>query len=300
GHRGDTLQVLGHPACQQAYKRLLRLGSDRFARLSTAVRNGDIDCPLDLRYSTREFTAWTDKRQIVHDFLHELHTTLAEPMPESRCCSKRPRLIKKRDDKIIQRATGMVEKALPPGSFCEYLAMLRSKHPGLKCSYKLFTTAAASEFARMIRPKLTATAIICHGRDTMVHLSVPGVHSDSSHSIELIARMLERLRERNVDGCGPELLIQGDNGPKEIKNNALVRYLSMLVCHGKLRRAEIHEGIGSLIANFAKLPSCWSRIVSTLPSITSTLCPLTLAVVMSDQTNLTSRWLWWTESVTGI
>ena len=164
----------------------------------------------------------------------------------------------------------------------------------------LFGRKARKEFARMIRPKLTATAIICHGRDTMVHLSVPGVHSDSSHSIELIARMLERLRERNVDGCGPELLIQGDNGPKEIKNNALVRYLSMLVCHGKLRRAEIHEDIGSLIANFAKLPSCWSRIVSTLPSITSTLCPLTLAVVMSDQTNLTSRWLWWTESVTGI
>ena len=141
------MQVLGYPVCQQAYKRLLRLGSDRFTRLSTAVRNGDIDCPLDLRYSTREFTAWTDKRQIVHDFLHELHTTLAEPMPESRCCSKRPRLIKKRDDKILQRATGMVEKALPPGSFCEYLAMLRRKHPGLKCSYKLFTTAAASVHA---------------------------------------------------------------------------------------------------------------------------------------------------------
>ena len=60
-------------------------------------------------------------------------------MPENRCCSKRPRLIKKRDDKVVERATGMQEKALPPGTFAEYLSMLRRKHPDEKFSYKIFT-----------------------------------------------------------------------------------------------------------------------------------------------------------------
>ena len=53
GERSGTLSLLGFPVCQHAYKRLLRLGSGRFNRLSTAVHEGAEDCPHDLRYTSK-------------------------------------------------------------------------------------------------------------------------------------------------------------------------------------------------------------------------------------------------------
>lgn len=38
----------------------------------------------------------------------------------------------------MMRRTNLIEKALPPGSFYEYLAMLRRQHPHETFSYKLF------------------------------------------------------------------------------------------------------------------------------------------------------------------
>ena len=119
----------------------------------------------------------------------------------------------------------------------------------------------AKEFCKFIKPKLTATAIIAHGHDVMLHLSVPGVASDSSRTIELLGRVLERMRERRVDLRGSELILQGDNGPKEVKNNGVIRFLAQLITHGKLRRAELrtlqvghtHEDIDALFGNLSKV-----------------------------------------------
>ena len=119
----------------------------------------------------------------------------------------------------------------------------------------------AKEYNRFIAPKLTATAIIAHGHDVFLALSLPGVPADSSRTIDIVARTLERFRERGTDLRNTEILIQGDNGPKEIKNNGLVRYLSLLVAHQKIRRAEIrtlmtghtHEDIDSLFSNLSSV-----------------------------------------------
>lgn len=114
----------------------------------------------------------------------------------------------------------------------------------------------AKEFNRFIAPKLTATAGIAHGHDVFVALSVPGLPSDSSRTVEILARILERFRERGQDLGSTELLLQGDNGPKEIKNNCVLRYLSMLVAHNKIKRAEVrtlmsghtHEDVDAFFA----------------------------------------------------
>jgi len=139
GSKLHRLELLGVVLCQGAYKRLLGLGTNRFQRLRSSVTNNDDDCPLDLRYVPKKMNNlnWK-KRQIVHDFLHDIYETLAEPMPSGTGCSKRPRTIKKRDDKLMEKRTGLIEKALPPGSFHEYLEMLRRQNRDMTFSYKLF------------------------------------------------------------------------------------------------------------------------------------------------------------------
>ena len=119
----------------------------------------------------------------------------------------------------------------------------------------------AKEFNRFIAPKLTATAVIAHGHDLLVALSLPGLSAGSSRTVDILARTLERFRERGQDLRSTEVLIQGDNGPKEVKNNAVVRYLSMLVAQGKIKRAEVrtlmsghtHEDIDSFFANLSSV-----------------------------------------------
>ena len=85
----------------------------------------------------------TAKREVIHNFLFYLYETLAEPMPQGRGASKRPRKEIKRDDKVLQRATGLTEKALPPATFHEYLEMLQRAHPGQSFSYRIFCSVRA-------------------------------------------------------------------------------------------------------------------------------------------------------------
>lgn len=102
GSKLQRLTLLDMPVCQNSFKRLLRLGSGRFLRLIDSIRKGDDDCPMDMRFVKKRFPdkLHSQKRQIVHDFLHHLYETLAEPMPEGTGASKRPRTVKKRQKKI--------------------------------------------------------------------------------------------------------------------------------------------------------------------------------------------------------
>lgn len=140
-----------------------------------------------------------------------------------------------------------------------------------KFSWPKDAALKAKEYNRFIAPKLTTTACIVHGHDILVGMSLPGVAADSSRTIELLARALERCRERGQNLCETEVLIQGDNGPKEIKNNGVVRYLSMMIAHKKIKRAEVrtlmtghtHEDIDALFANFASVLKCGGHRLHT-------------------------------------
>ena len=110
-----------------------------------------------------------------------------------------------------------------------------------KFSWPKDSCLQAKEYNQFIAPRLTATAVIAHGQDVFLALSLPGLSSDSSRTIEVLARTFERFRERGQDLRQTEVVIQGDNGPKEIKNNGVIRYMSMLVSQGKIRRAEVRQ-----------------------------------------------------------
>ena len=132
---------------------------------------------------------------------------------------------------ISRTFTGMTA----PGSLtliCDSMDQAKYSWPRDEC-------LAAKEYAKFIKPRLTTTACIAHGHDVFMALSLPGVSSDSSRTVEVLARTLERFRARGQDLRATEILIMGDNGPKEVKNNCVLRYLASLVVTGRVRRAEL-------------------------------------------------------------
>ncbi|CAL1155697.1 unnamed protein product, partial [Cladocopium goreaui] len=192
--------------------------------------------------------------------------TLAEPMPEGTGASKRPRTVKKRDDKTMIATTQLIEKAQPPGSFYEYLAMLRRAHPTGTFSYKLFCSVWELNFGDFLKLRSDSAHVkcnICVRYKLMVRklakctvarqmqLKLLDGHREQQYN--------DRFRERGQDLRATEVFVQGDNGPKEIKNNSVVRYLSMLTGQGKIKRAEFrtlmsghtHEDVDSFFANLS-------------------------------------------------
>lgn len=152
-------QVLfGIKMCQQAFRRLLGIGSGRFRKLRKCAHEGE-SAPLDLRTLPKlRLAADRPKsinRQLIVEFLAELHATISEPMPEAtgkksgdkvnafrRSHGKRPREAA-RIHRIIKSSPDDAMKNLrlvPPGSFTDYLGMLRARHPDRKISLKLFNS----------------------------------------------------------------------------------------------------------------------------------------------------------------
>lgn len=148
-----------------------------------------------------------------------------------------------------------------------------------KFSWPKDSCLQAKEYNQFIAPRLTATAVIAHGQDVFLALSLPGLSSDSSRTIEVLARNFERFRERGQDLRQTEVVIQGDNGPKEIKNNGVIRYMSMLVSQGKIRRAEVrqlmsghtHEDVDALFSNLASVLKQSGKCLHTPQDYVTTL-----------------------------
>lgn len=80
--------LLGHPVCQQAFRQLLNIGSQRYARLKKAASEG-VRAPLDGRYHSqaRAFDSRNskhlEKRETILEYLEELYQTVSEPLPEA-------------------------------------------------------------------------------------------------------------------------------------------------------------------------------------------------------------------------
>ena len=144
-------EVLGQPVCAQAFCRLLGIGHGRFQKLKSGVKRGAV--PMDNRFINRsKHRKVSENRVIVHDYLMEIYEKLSEPMPEASECSmvrcmafrkrkgKRPRIFKAQTKMMTdkeRRQTSM--RLLPPGTFTDYLAILRTRHPTRKLSLKLFS-----------------------------------------------------------------------------------------------------------------------------------------------------------------
>lgn len=169
--------LLGKPVCQSAFRRLLQIGSNRYTRLRKCALRGTSP-PIDGRTLRKNLPdpgnkKSVAKRQLVVGFLQNLLDTLSEPMPEASQSQRNLRdkaMAAEAEFKVVSsygnfttslvrfrrnrgrrpRLAGQLHRGkdqsqmrlLPPGSYSDYLMMLRVQFPDEKFSFKLFTTVS--------------------------------------------------------------------------------------------------------------------------------------------------------------
>lgn len=148
-----SIRMFGRHLCQDAFRSLLGIGSARFRRLWHCAQHG-CKPPTDGRSLKKSHSHSSGpksaNRQAIIGFLQELYITLSEPLPEAkgpvrgdrklafqRRRGRRPRMAAKLHRK--QDTPDM--RLLPPGTFTDYLQMLRTRDGCEKNSLKLFTSA---------------------------------------------------------------------------------------------------------------------------------------------------------------
>ena len=168
---GGRLKLFGQAVCRHAFRSLLGLGGGRFRKIHQAVTHGS-PVPRDGRFVRREFTAKAhENRVLVAEFLSEIYNTISEPLPEQHGVEvvsgdlgglekssdkatgstrkdpkPRPRLRfrkhRGRRPKVVAQAGRKKDKSqlrmLPPGTYSDYLNLLRARFPEKKISLKLF------------------------------------------------------------------------------------------------------------------------------------------------------------------
>lgn len=147
--------MLGKSVCAGAFCKLLGLGPRRFEKLKKSVKSAD-PVPFDRRFIVgAKLRRVSESRQIAHEYLEELYATIAEAMPEvsepgivrqmsfRRRRGKRPKLAS-RQSKIANDKKGVM-RLLPPGTFGEYLDLLKARRPTTKISLKLFSMESWSD-----------------------------------------------------------------------------------------------------------------------------------------------------------
>lgn len=157
--KAPRIKFLGRYVCLSAATRLLGIGTERAAKMRRSVREG-LDGPVldgrmigESKFASRPVS---QKRELVHNFLHGLYMKYTESMPEApasmssalvtskvrglhfhRAQGKRPRIFHKRDarpDADLPNET----RYLPPGNYVDYLRLLQSEQPAAAVSLKLF------------------------------------------------------------------------------------------------------------------------------------------------------------------
>lgn len=133
------------------------------------------------------------------------------------------------------RAQSRVQSVYPkPLTICAVIDGMDSAKHSWPRSWKM----ASKEFAGLIRPKLTHTAIIWHGHGVTINLSPHYLSTNSSRSCELVANGMSTLG-RSLDMSCIHLHLQSDNCSKETKNNGMIRMVGTWVGLGKLQSAEL-------------------------------------------------------------
>ena len=93
------------------------IGKQRYQSLYEAARTKQDWAPFDLRYVQKKASVPTEKRQKVFDFLHELWSNVAEPIPDGLNSNKRPRRGDLKFDGDMSREN---IRHLPAGSIADY------------------------------------------------------------------------------------------------------------------------------------------------------------------------------------
>ncbi|CAE7331329.1 unnamed protein product [Symbiodinium sp. CCMP2592] len=115
---------------------------------------------------------------------------------------------------------------------------------------------SGKDFSSLHRPTMDLVGCLLHGQSACLALSHPRLAKDSSYWTELLYHMLHRVSSR-VDLRQAELFLQADNTTREVKNNTLLRAISLLVACHRLARGQLsclmsghsHEDIDQLFAS---------------------------------------------------
>lgn len=135
-------------------------------------------------------------------------------------------------------------------------SMDQQKHAWPKCEQ-----IQAKDFGSFVRPRLSNTTMLIHGHCVLMGLSPHSHTSNSSRSVELLARGLTALHQKGVDLSAAHFHVQADNCTKEVKNIGTLRFFGALVAQRKLASVTLgflasghsHEDVDSYFAN---LRSC--------------------------------------------
>ena len=101
---------------------------------------------------------------------------------------------------------------------------------------------SAKAFNSFVRPHLSCTGLICHGRSVAVVMADQTVVKGANFTIELLLHAFDKLTRAGVDLRHTEVNVQCDNCSKEAKSNGVLRLLSLLVATRRLGSARLQSG----------------------------------------------------------
>ena len=115
----------------------------------------------------------------------------------------------------------------------------------------------AKEFATWARPRMACTSMLIHGHVAFTALTHHCLSTNSSRTAEILSAGMTFLSKMSrIDFSKIFLSLQADNASKEVKNNCMVRHLSMQIALGRLRGAQMcflssghsHEDIDAMFS----------------------------------------------------
>lgn len=194
GGERHQLSLFGLSCCAHTFRSLVGVGQCRFQKLCKAVA-GNQPAPYDGRYVKRanRHPKPCRNRQLIVEYLEELYATVAEPLPESHghmmhASDARPTAARLLADKKAKRKKRLQQfrkhrgrrpkvvaqaarhtaasssqclRLLPPGSYTEYLNLLRIRHPGAKLGLKLFTKVWGESFCQKLSIRERTQHSVC-------------------------------------------------------------------------------------------------------------------------------------------
>ena len=133
----------------------------------------------------------------------------------------------------------------------------------MDCSKHAFPRSpalASKDFGNFIRPRLTHTSIIVHGRRLSCVLSPPHLPANSSRTVDIIANTLTRISRAGTDLRRFHVNIQGDNCCRELKNQSTMRMAALMASNHLVHSSSVtflesghsHEDIDAFFSNVSE------------------------------------------------
>ena len=146
------------------------------------------------------------------------------------------------------------DEATGPVLTCILDSMDASKH-----AWPRSRALGSKDFQSFVRPRLTHTSVICHGRCVYSILSPPDMPANSSRTVEILGVALTNI-SKTVDLRRYHVNVQGDNCCREVKNQSTLRMAAVLTSNHLVRSFSVtflesghsHEDIDAFFSSVSE------------------------------------------------